>query len=270
MRTKFLISIIVASTLFLVGTIQPIFFQRSTITFYDIGQGDAIHIRTKNGFDMLIDAGPGAQTLTQKLTQDMPWFDNTIEVMMPTHFDADHISGFVQVLDTYKVSEIILNNQVPETETAKKFLQKISDKHIPIKHVTEGEQLNIQENISITFYNTEAAEKDSSNDHSLVVRLNAPRNSFLLTGDLEQPGEQKLLNEKAFLRASVLKAGHHGSHSSTSDPFLDEVNPKEAVLSFGDGNRYGHPHKETIEKLLKRNIVLRKTAEEGDIVYSLE
>lgn len=269
MRTKFLISIIVASTLFLVGTIQPIFFQKSTITFYDIGQGDAIHIRTSNGFDMLIDAGPGAQTLSQKLASDMPWFDNTIEVMMPTHFDADHITGFSQVLDTYKVSEVILNDQVPETETAKKLIQKIQDKHIPTKHVTEGETLKLSESIEATFYNTQVDAKAPSNDHSLVVRLVSPKNSFLLTGDLEQPGEQKLLDEKAFLQSHVLKAGHHGSKSSTSDPFLDAVDPQEAVLSFGEGNKYGHPHQETVEKLLKRGIKLRKTADEGDVVYEL-
>ncbi len=270
MRTKFLISIIMLSALFLVGTIEPVFFQKSIIAFYDIGQGDAIHIRTKNGFDMLIDAGPGAQTLSQKLASDMPWFDNTIEVLMPTHFDADHIGGFAQVLDSYKVSEVILNDQVPETETAKKLLQKIQDKHIPTKHVTEGEILQLSNGIVATFYNTQVDAKAPSNDHSLVVRLTSPKNSFLLTGDLEQPGEQKLLDERAFVQANILKAGHHGSKSSTSDPFLDAVDPHEAVLSFGEGNRYGHPHQEIVEKFLKRNIILRKTAEEGDVVYQLE
>lgn len=269
MKQKILVSTIVVCVLFLVGTVQPIFFSKNTITFYDIGQGDSIHIRTKSGFDMLIDAGPGAGTLVQKLSKDMPWYDGTIEILMPTHFDADHITGFSQVLDTYKVSEVILNDQVPETETAKKLIQKINDKHIPIQHMKEGQKMNLPADIELTFYNTQALEKDSSNDHSLVVRLTSPKNSFLLTGDLEQPGEERLLEEKVMLRANVLKAGHHGSKSSSSEPFLDAVNPTEAVLSFGEGNRYGHPHQETIEKLLQRHVRLRKTAEEGDIVYQL-
>jgi competence protein ComEC len=253
--------------IFLFGTVPHVLFQKSTITFYDIGQGDALHVRTKTGFDVVIDAGPGTDTLTQKLSHDVPWYDYTIEIMMATHFDADHITGFSQALDSYKVETFILNEQIPETETAKKLIEKINAKHITIKYLKEGERLQLQNGISFTFYNTNATTADSSNDHSLVARLVTPHRTFLLTGDLEQPHEQKLIDAKTFLKSEVLKAGHHGSKTSSGDPFLDAVDPKEAVLSFGLNNKFHHPADETVQRLTKRNITLRKTVPEGDITY---
>ncbi len=269
MALKIFIGLLATQILFLTGTIPTVFFQKDTITFYDIGQGDAIHIRTKSGFDMLIDGGPGTQTLSQKLTQDMPWYDSTVDVVMATHFDADHITGFAQVLDTYKVQCVILNQQVPETELAKNLIKKIESKHIPIKHMKEGERLKLSDGIMMTFSNTQVDEKAMSNDHSIVVRLVSPQKTFLLTGDLEQSQEQKLIDARIFLKVQVLKAGHHGSKTSSSAHFLDATDPEEAVLSFGLNNKYGHPNKETVDALTKRGVRLRKTVPEGDIVYVL-
>ncbi len=252
-----------------------IYYSRSdtlSVIFLDIGQGDAILIMQGNN-QILIDGGPSGNKIMEKLGEHIPFWDRKIELVIATHPDRDHIAGLVEVIKNYQIGAVMENGQENDTEVYKRLQEVIQEHHI--EKITGAAGLTVKEgeHMQMDILNPDkeslAREKDT-NANSIVAKLTFGKNSFLLTGDLPTKEEEKIIASKAELASVVLKAGHHGSKYSTGDNFLDKVSPREAVISAGKNNSYGHPHPEVLERLRKRGIRIWRTDEAGDVEYECE
>lgn len=253
------------------------------VSFLDVGQGDAILIQTPEHHQVLIDGGP-KDVVLQKLKEVMPRGDTTIDMIVVTNPDADHISGFNRVLDEYTVSSVLVPNTRNPSETFKNLMKKIQDKHIKQLVAFSGMKIVLEEGntqhrealLSIVF--PDQVVKDwTRNDGSIVSRLSYGDTSVMFMGDATSETEKIIIGDSLLggsslgiiniLTSDILKLGHHGSRTSSSDVWLDAVKPKIAIVSAGENNRYGHPHKEVIERLTGRDIEIRETSKEGTMTY---
>jgi len=244
------------------------------VVFLDVGQGDSIYIETPDGHQMLIDGGPDARVLSQ-LSQVMPFGDRSIDVVVATHPDADHIGGLPQILDTYEVSTFIENGVTSNTKVYQSLEQKILKNKIKKIIALRGNSilLDKEKNIhfDILFPDRDVSNFDS-NDASVVGKLVYGNESFMLTGDATVYTENliKWNESDAILKSQVLKLGHHGSHTSSSLPWLESVNPEISIISAGKDNRYGHPHKDILERLKDLKIPYLATYEKGNIIFKTD
>jgi competence protein ComEC len=240
-----------------------------TVAFLDIGQGDAIFIESPRGAQLLIDGGPDRAVL-RALGGVMPMYDRSIDVALATHPDADHIGGLPDVLNAFKVGAVIENGSASETATFRAF-ERASDSEPGAKHIlaTRGMRIALDEvtTLTILFPDRDISTAES-NDGSIVARLDYGTTSFLFTGDSPQSVEKYLVFlDSASLDVDVLKAGHHGSKTSTSPEFLAATSPDYAIISAGKDNKYGHPHQQVLDALTKANIETLRTDEVGTIVF---
>ena len=239
------------------------------VYFFDVGQGDAIYLRTPANQDVIIDGGPDNTVLT-KLGEVMPFYDRKIELMILTHPHADHLTGLVEILQRYQVEQILYSGVVDET-LAYQYWEKISqDHHLAMKIALAGQTVELGEaRIDILFPEDNLLGKTANNlnNTSVVGRLVFGKNSFLLMGDAEKEVEKILLSKPTSwqLQSSVLKTGHHGSRTSSTPEFLSLVNPEIAVISVGENNRYQHPAPSTLQNLADLGIKYFRTDQDGDI-----
>ena len=244
------------------------------VAFLDIGQGDAIYIEAPNGKQMLIDSGSGPIVLS-KLAQVMPFGDRSIDLILATHTDADHIGGFSAVLDRYKVDKIIENGGESTTKTFRNMESKILEHNVEkiVAHRGMKILLDKDKNIyfDILFPDRDVLSMDS-NDGSIVGKLIYGSKSFMLTGDATKYTEMLIMkNEnKETLHSNILKVGHHGSRNSSSESWLETTNPEVAIISAGLNNRYGHPHKEVLDFLNNLHIPYLGTYQKGTIIFKTD
>lgn len=239
------------------------------VDFLNIGQGDAIFIETPARQQILIDGGPDSSVLT-KLSREMPFFDRTIDLVILTHPEKDHIAGLFEVLKRYKIKTILWTGVVRDTNEWQEWVNLIKKEKADIKIAQKGERIILKKENPEIFIdilspeeNLEGKEsKNTSNDTSIVASLKVGENSFLFTGDIGEPTEKKLAEES--INADILKIAHHGSKYSSSEEFLNKVAPTVAVISVGENN-YGHPTKDVLAKLNNFGIKLLRTDEDGDI-----
>lgn len=270
--------------IFLLVSLGGVLYQSRTntflsISFLDVGQGDAIFIETPNRKQILIDAGP-KDVVMQKLREVMPRGDTSIDLVMITNPDADHINGFVHVLDTYTVGTVIVPNTRNTTDTFKTVMKKIKEKNIPtlvaykdMQVVIDTDTIN-QDAILTVLFPDQVVKNWERNNGSIVSQLSYGNTSVMLMGDATSETEKIIVGDFAVkqrmneLESDILKLGHHGSHSSSSEVWLDTVKPQIAIVSAGGNNRYGHPHKEVIDRLHDRDIQVDETSEQGTITYT--
>jgi competence protein ComEC len=237
------------------------------VNVFDIGQGDSIFIETKNGYQILIDGGPTDKVL-EKLGQKMfPW-DRTIDLVILTHPDHDHIAGLIEVLKRYKVNYVLWNGLLKENGECEEWENVLKDKKINNKVISSGNQIQTPElyfDVLYPFEKLKREEVKDFNDTSLVLRLIFNETSFLFMGDLSSLGENDLLEKGIEIDSDVLKVGHHGSKSSSSDEFIAKVNPIIGLISVGRDNRYNHPSEKVLEVLNKYDINVLRTDLNGDI-----
>ncbi|KKP88340.1 MAG: Beta-lactamase domain-containing protein [Berkelbacteria bacterium GW2011_GWA2_35_9] len=237
----------------------------------NVGQGDAILI-SKNHFQLLIDTGRGKTTYS-RVKQYLPFNDNKIELLILSHLDSDHIGGAKYIIDKIAVDEIWTLNWQKETETVKELKNKVEEKKILTKFVRAGEKKIIQTEegeINIKLINPEEYILESEgNNSSIVVKINYDELDLLLTGDLENEGEKKLLEKNIDLQAEILKVGHHGSKSSTSQEFIGKIKPEVSLISVGK-NSYGHPSQNILDRLKSINSKIYRTDESGTIEISTD
>ena len=249
------------------------------VIFFDVGQGDAIFIETPQGHQILIDGGPGSVIL-EKLGKEMPFWDRSIDLIILTHPERDHLAGLIEVLKKYKIENILWTGVLRDTAEFKEWQELIQHEDAKIFIAKSGQKISSPTpdvgdwyiEILYPFENLEGQEFKNSNNTSIVSKLEFNEISFLFTGDIYQSVEKKLISEyscsnsckSASLDSDVLKLAHHGSKTSTSDEFLKEVFPKITVISVGK-NKYGHPHQEVLERLGKFGIRILRTDMEGDI-----
>lgn len=234
------------------------------VHFIDVGQADAILI-TKGSEAMLIDGGnrDDAELVIQYLIeQDV----KKLKYVIATHPHEDHIGGLSQVLTTFEVEKVILSNGEANTETFGNLIDSIENNKVPSVYANVGDIYTLGDaSFKILAPNSEYYEE--LNNYSVVVKLVNGNNSFMFMGDAEQLSESEILERNATnLTADVLKVGHHGSKSSTSQKFLDAVHPQYAVISVGKDNDYGLPKQQTINRLNKIGVTTYRTDEHGTII----
>ncbi|MBI2637745.1 MAG: MBL fold metallo-hydrolase [Candidatus Sungbacteria bacterium] len=241
-----------------------------TVHIFDIGQGDGIFIETVSGTQMLIDGGPDSSILS-KLGRAMPFWDRSIDVLLLTHPHADHIDGALEVLKRYKVGMIIessVNHSIPEYS---EWHNLIAKKNIPIHYAKAGEIVGLGGGVHFDFYypNKTFLGESPKNIHDAMVvgRLVFASSSMMFMGDAEAPIEYRLLSGGFELYSDVLKVGHHGSKTSSSEEFLQAVSPTFAVISVGKKNRYGHPHQDVLDRLQAIGIKIFRTDRDGDVIF---
>lgn len=246
---------------------QPQFLE---VNFFDVGQGDAIFIETPSRHQILIDGGPGSIIL-EKLAKEMPFWDREIDLIILTHPEKDHLSGLIEVLKRYKVENILWTGIIRDTAEHREWKKLIKDEGAEIFIAKAGQKIKWSRTdldhleVLCPFEILEGQEFKDSNNTSIVAKLVFGKNSFLLTGDNYKSVEEQLVESKAYLDSDVLKVGHHGSKTSTSEEFILKVSPEIAVISAGKNNSYGHPHRETLDILVKYGITVLRTDRDGDI-----
>jgi len=238
-----------------------------TVAFLDVGQGDAIFIQAPNGNQILVDAGQNRAVL-RELSKVMPFYDRSIDMLIATHPDSDHIGGFPNILSRFNVGSIIEPGVDSGTPVYEEFERIAEEKNIKKFLARRGMKINLDQNayLLILFPDRDASGMDS-NDASIVAKLVYGDTSFLLTGDSPQKIERYLASlSPESLDVDVLKVGHHGSRTSTSEILLGYSSPDFAVISSGKDNSYGHPHQEVLGMLDKFGIKILRTDELGTIV----
>lgn len=244
------------------------------VNFFDVGQGEAIFIETPSRHQILIDGGPSSVIL-EKLAKSLPFWDRTVDLIILTHPEHDHLVGLIEVLKRYKVENILWTGVARDTAEYKEWQRLIRDERekegAQIKIAQSGQlidfgnQSNRYIEVLYPFENLEGQEFKNSNNTSIVAKLIFGENSFLFTGDAYKSVEKKLVDKKTDLASDVLKVGHHGSKTSNSEAFIKHVSPEIAVISAGKDNPYHHPHQETLDTLEKYGIKILRTDKNGDI-----
>jgi competence protein ComEC len=238
------------------------------VIFFDVGQGDAIFIETPTRHQILIDGGPSPKII-EKLAREIPFWDRTIDLIILTHPEKDHITGLLEVLKRYKVENILWTGIVRDIPEYKEWLNLIEKEKANVEIAKAGQKISCKNckwkiEIFYPFESLEGEEFEDSNNTSIVSKLIFERSSFLFTGDIYKEVEESLSLTPFDLSSKILKVAHHGSKTSSSQKFLEKVLPEVAIISVGE-NKYGHPNKETLEILEKYGIRVLRTDREGDI-----
>ncbi len=257
-----------------------------TVAFLDVGQGDAIFIESPDGKQVLIDGGKNNQVLRQ-LSKQMPFYDRSIDMVVMTHPDADHVGGLPAILENFQVDFVMESGVTSDTGVYREFENLIEEKEIQKIIAQQGQKIplcNQQKKqtdlkpsslipyscsvwLEVLFPVGNAVEMES-NTASIVLKLVHGENSFLLTGDSPKSIEKYLVESLGdYLDVDVLKLGHHGSKTSSSDLLLGFTSPDIAIVSAGLDNRYGHPHKEVTGLLEQFEIDLLGTYDLGNIIF---
>ena len=238
-----------------------------TVAFLDIGQGDAIFIESPTGVQMLIDGGPGAVVL-QELGEVMPFYDRSIDLLLVSNPDADHMAGFIDILRSFKVNAVVEPGTVGASSAYHALEELIKEKEVHRIVAQRGQKLYLGGGVyfEILFPDRDVSWLDT-NDGSIIGKLVYGNTSFLFPGDAPEAIENYLSYvDKKRLDVDVLKVGHHGSKTSTGDALLGFASPAMAVISAGRENRYGHPHAEVLERLKQFEVETLGTYEGGTIV----
>jgi competence protein ComEC len=242
---------------------------RLTVTFLDVGQADAILIRSPSGHNILVDGGPSGEAITAALGRHLAFWDRHLHLVVLTHPDQDHLAGLVTVLERYDVDQVLAPTLTRDSPAIDAWEEAIADNHIPETQAFAGEWVDLGggATLSVLHPPPELLPADED-DNSVVLKVSQGDAAFLLTADIAAEGEGYLLGNHADLQAPVLKVAHHGSRASTSADFLAAVQPLTAVISVGEDNRYGQPAPETLDRLDGRAVF--RTDLNGDVQISTD
>jgi len=245
------------------------------VSVLGVGQGDSILLQTPEYHNILIDAGPDSKTV-DRLGEELGFFDKTIDLFILTHPHNDHYGGVLDVMQKYKIKKVILTGVASGDPVYRTILETAKASGAEFQFIQNNQDIQIAPSLYLDILypfsdrSLVGQEAGNINNTSIVARLlqrtsDEWENLMLLTGDAEQEEEREILLSGQDVQSGVLKIGHHGSKTATSIPFLNAVNPTTAVISVGEGNKFGHPHAETIEKL--SGLSVRQTMAEGTIKF---
>ena len=237
---------------------------RAKIIFFDVGQGDSTLILAENDNQVLIDGGDGKKIM-DKLGQYMPFYDHTIELLVITHPDSDHIGGLVEVIQNYDVKEVMQTKYSCDSDICKELDAIMSKKKILKRYAAAGQTIYAgNQTLQVLFPEDENISENDDNDNSIVLRADINGKAILLMADAGFKTENSLMERNVNLRADMLRISHHGSKNATSLKFIEKVSSKKAIVSVGK-NKYGHPSQDVLNRLKNINISVLRTDEVGDI-----
>ena len=247
-----IIPLIVAAALIWLAVIASPGDERLEVSFLDVGQGDAILIETPSGQQILVDGGPDPDKICLELGEELHSWDKSLDLLVLTHAEEDHLLGLVEVLTRYNVGQVLESGLEKDTLAYEEWLRLIDEKDIERTIATAGQRIELSDGIEIEILHPqeklmEGTESDVNNN-SVVLRLYWNEVSFLLTGDIFHEAEREILHNGYELDSTILKVAHHGSASSTLPHFLTAVDPQVAVVCVGE-NTFGHPSSEVTERL---------------------
>lgn len=245
------------------------FFQitnnKFTLFFLDIGQGDAILIQTPEYRNILIDAGPDGKVV-EELSKKLNFFNQKIDLFILTHPDLDHYGGILDIFQKYPVEAVMMTGIAVNNQLYRAFLSELKNRDIPILYPESSRDLQISQNLYLDLlYPFEGqsligqkVKNRNDTSISLIIRDSSGRPLALLTGDAEEAQELDLLLSGQDFISPIFKLGHHGSKSSSSLNMLAAIKPETVIVSAGKDNKFGHPHKETIERV--KNLEIFQTS----------
>lgn len=237
------------------------------ISYMDVGQGDAAYIKV-NGNDILIDAGPRSNS-KELLEQLKAKNIDDFELVIATHPHEDHIGGMVDVFKEYEVKAFYSPKITHTTKTYENLVKAVKDEGLKTKELKGGMVIDLGEGAKFEVFTPQKSEYEELNDYSPIMKLSFGNTSYLFTGDAEKLAEEEALAKyKTSLDSDVIKFGHHGSSSSSSNAFIEAVSPKYGIISCAKDNKYGHPHRETLDIIKKYNIKTFRTDTDGEIILT--
>ncbi|MFA7286641.1 MAG: ComEC/Rec2 family competence protein [Patescibacteria group bacterium] len=267
---------IVFAAAFFIFTVALLVWERRpttdlTVSVLNVGQGDAIYIAFPTGERWLIDGGPDKSILAE-LDAILPFGDRRLTGVILTHPHSDHVAGLVSVINRYTVTYVVMPVAEHTSPPYLAFLEAIKQqqlKVIPVDHpfAWGGVSKGVSWRWEFLYPTTRLGKLPDNNETSIVSKLTYGKRSFLFTGDAPADVERALLAAGRNLKSDVLKVGHHGSDTSTSQEFLAAVAPQYAVISLGERNRYGHPSVEVVSRLEKAGASVLRTDNDGAITF---
>ena len=245
------------------------------IHYIDVGQGDSTLIVTPTNKKILIDSGGSKSSETFDVGEStlVPYLLNrgvdTLDYSIISHFDADHCNGFIAVLEKIKVKKVIISKQAELCNEYETIINIIKEKNIPVQIVKKGDKIQFDKFVYIhILYPTENLKFSDINNNSIVCKLIYGNFSMLFTGDIEKEAEEHILNlykDTKIFKLTILKAGHHGSKTSSTEEFIEAVNPKIVLIGVGKNNTFGHPSEEILERFEENNAKIYRTDKNGEI-----
>lgn len=236
------------------------------VHYIDVGQGDATLIKC-GSHAMLIDGGNNNKGTTVQLYLKKQGVES-LDYVIGTHPDADHIGGLDVIVYKYNCEKVIMPDYEKDTRTYQELVDVIHDKNMKITYPVVGEQYALGEAKFTIIAPNSNSYGGNANDYSVAILLEYGKNRFLFTGDAEKISEAEMLTNGIDISADVYKVAHHGSRSASTQEFLNAVHPKYAVISCGEGNSYGHPHAEVLNRLRSMGVEVFRTDEQGSIIAS--
>ena len=236
------------------------------VHYIDVGQGDATLIKC-GSHAMLIDGGNNNKGTTVQLYLKKQGVES-LDYVIGTHPDADHIGGLDVIVYKYNCDTVIMPDYEKDTKTYQELVDVIHDKNMKITYPVVGEQYALGEAKFTIIAPNSNSYGGNANDYSVAILLEYGKNRFLFTGDAEEASEAEMLTNGIDISADVYKVAHHGSRSASTQEFLNAVHPKYAVISCGEGNSYGHPHAEVLNWLRSMGVEVFRTDEQGSIIAS--
>lgn len=236
-----------------------------SVHIIDVGQGDSIFIQTLEDKRILIDAGDeeAEHTVYSYLKRRGV---KKIDVLIATHPDTDHIGSMDYIIDKFKISHFYMPNAKTDSEAFYNLLDSCKEKNLKIEYLTKGDRLKIDSSTTMEILSPSTIT-DKNNLNSIVSLLNYKGYEFLFTGDAEKENESEILSSCNLPDIEFLKAGHHGSSSSSTDEFIEKLKPEAVAISCGYNNDYGHPHRSVLDTFRENGAVVYRTDKNGSLVF---
>lgn len=238
------------------------------IYFLDIGQGDGILIETPNKNRIMIDGGPDSKVV-RKLGEILSFYTKSLDALLVTNPDQDHLAGFVHIAQVFSINSIIEPGTISKSELYRTWSNLVEEKSIRKIYAKRGMEIVLDTDVVLTIlFPDRDVSALKTNDGSVVAKLTYKDVSVLFTGDAPQAIERYLADlDRDYLKSDVLKVGHHGSHTSTHGDFLKTVGPAYAIISSGKDNKYGHPRKEVLDTLHTAGVEVFNTGQMGTVTF---
>ncbi len=238
------------------------------VIFLDIGQGDSVLIKAPHGQNILIDGGPD-NSVVKALGKELKWWDRTIDLLIVSHPDNDHIGGTIPVLERYKVLKVLHTGIKHSTPVYEEWKVIVQDKKIKNLIAKNEQIINLSKacHLNIIYPDKSIYESEFKvvNNSSIVTKLTCKNKKFLFAGDIEEETEKYLINKKINLKADVFKASHHGSDTSNAEDFLNLVKPEIVVIQVGHENNFGHPSLRVLKRLERLGAKVYRNDQDGVI-----